>query len=342
MDYFSPSAGRAREYRRAMDSALLESSRLVLEQLSVQPESAEAGKSSGATGPGTLDYGAYFDLLLDPPHGKTISEADRNTASEDLARRLVEMEAVPPGESGETLPTVTALSEAYYSPAAVARLTRWWDIEPDNAMELIPVSEDEVEIARGRIATAFERLAQAVPEMRSELLAIVREIIVCRQGEARLHSFAGATSFALWGAMLLNFDAHDAWHNYYKSIVHEGAHNLLFAIARNEPLVSDDPNDWRHSPLRGQDRPIDGIFHAAFVTARESLAFDRLISWHEETGGLSESEFEDAAQILEASVLSFWNCVQAVRRDGHLTPLGEAILSECEQYMTANFALVDG
>jgi hypothetical protein len=337
LDYFPPSAARAREYREAMDSALLESARLVLEQLSAAPSPAD-GRGSGMHSPAALDYGAYFDLLLDPPHGEPISQAERTAAIEHLTGRLGDgggnQPAPPP------LPTITALSDGYYPPDAIARLVRWWDIEPDNAMALIGVSVQELDVARGLILTALDRMEQAVPELHGEIVATVRDIIISKQDETRLHSFAGATSFALWGAMLLNFDAHQHWQQYYKSIIHEGAHNLLFAIARNEPLVSDDPHDWRHSPLRGQDRPMDGIYHAAFVSARESLALDRLLSWHEKSGGLSQDEIDAAESTLEGCVLSFWSCAEAVRREGHLTPLGQAILDECEEFMTANFAVV--
>lgn len=337
MDYFKPSADRAREYREAMDSALLESARLVLDRLSAVPMAAH-GHGLGGRGPEALDYGAYFDLLLDPPHGDPISQAERTAAVDHLTGRLGEGGIVQPAPTA--MPSITALSDAYYSPDAIARFIRWWDIEPDNAMALIGVSGQELDVARGRIETALDRMRQAVPELHGEIVATVKEIVICRQDEARLHSFAGATSFALWGAVLLNYDAHQHWQQYYKSIVHEGAHNLLFAIARNEPLVSDDPHDWRHSPLRGQDRPMDGIYHAAFVSARESLAFDRLLSWHEETGCLSQEEIDASEGILEGSVLSFWSCTEAVRRDGHLTPLGESILNECEEFMTASFAVV--
>ncbi len=43
--------------------------------------------------------------------------------------------------------------------------------------------------------------------------------------------------------------------------------------------------------------------------------------------------------MLESGVVSFWNCVDAVRRDASLTSLGEEILAECESWMRQNFAL---
>ena len=219
---------------------------------------------------------------------------------------------------------------------------RWWDIEPDNAMALTGVSDAQLDTARRLIALAYECLSQAVPEMHEETTAIVKEIVVSRQEDTRLHEFAGATSFALWGAILVNCEAHAGWPQYFKTIVHEAAHNLLFALARSEPLVSDDPHELRHSPLRRQDRPMDGIYHAAFVSARESLALDRLLSWQEQAGELSEEEAETLEDFLEGSVIAFWDCAEAVRGEGHLTPLGETILSECEAFMTANFALQPG
>lgn len=151
--------------------------------------------------------------------------------------------------------------------------------------------------------------------------------------------FGGATSFALWGAMAINADAHASWLHYYQTLVHEAAHGLLFALARNEPLVLGDPGEKFGSPLRDDLRPMDGIFHAGFVSARESLALDLLLCRHERDDCLTAEEADLAAGLLEGSVLAFWDCVATLSGQGRLSGLGEAILAECEAFMDGNFAI---
>lgn len=237
------------------------------------------------------------------------------------------------------LPAISNLSSACYPDEQIRRFARWWDIEPENAMGLTGIADAELARARDLIETAFARLHDCAPELCEEICTIIGEIVVARPDGSQRANFGGVSSFALWGAIALNFDFFEDWPTCLRSVVHEAAHNLLFGLARNEPLVADDPSIRRPSPLRVDARPLDGIYHAAFVSARESLALDRLLSFNERHGGLSAAEVQVAEDMLECSVIAFWNCVEAVRRDGNPTALGEQILTECEQWMTANFAL---
>jgi hypothetical protein len=57
-------------------------------------------------------------------------------------------------------------------------------------------------------------------------------------------------------------------------------------------------------------------------------------------GCLSEDDAEVLLSLLEFSVLDFWGCVEALRGGtAQLTGLGEAVLADCEAFMTANFAI---
>ena len=85
---------------------------------------------------------------------------------------------------------------------------------------------------------------------------------------------------------------------------------------------------------------MDGIFHAGFVSARESYALDKVLTWHEHCGGLSAPEFELATAFFENAVIAFWQCSEILRQDADLAPLGEAILTDCERFMRDEFALV--
>jgi len=93
-------------------------------------------------------------------------------------------------------------------------------------------------------------------------------------------------------------------------------------------------------PMRGQLRPLDGIYHAAFVSAREAVALDRLLVRHEAEPCLDHVEAQRIEALLEGSVISFWQCAETVRAEAHLTELGEEVLRDCETAMRASFSLL--
>lgn len=285
---------------------------------------------------GALDYGAYFDLALPADQGHQRSEAALDAAKDHLIGRISSLSATEPAD---TVISVNTLSDRYYSSWEIDRLTRWWDAEPDNAFGLTPVSDEELSLARNWIETSFDMLAKADPDLHREILALIRQIVVARPDGGERTSFGASSSFALWGSMVVDYVSNDCWPLMYRTIVHEAAHNLLFAIARNEPLVENYSDERYPSPVRQDLRPMDGIFHAAFVSARESLALDRLLCWQEKTGALDATEAQLIFKLLEISVINFWKCAGTLNEHGKLTELGKAVLADCETFMNENFAL---
>jgi len=346
MSYFEPSRDRARELRRAMDQALWISVGLVIDQIALDgqmPAPSSASQSDRRRGEptGPLDYGAYFDLVLNPPAMDEVPRAVAAEATMFLAARFAEPAGVrmPDGGRAGALPRVSNFSAPDYTAADLDRMDRWFDIEPDNAMGLTGVSAADLDHARGCFALAMEQLRRAVPELHGEVMETIRDVIIARPDGQQRFDYDAASSFALWGAFIVNAASHTTWPRYYRTIVHEAGHNLLFAMARDTPLVTNEPDERRYSPLREAFRPVDGIYHAAFVSAREAHAFDRLLARHEAGERLAESEAEAIDQMLQASVLSFWDCTEVLRADAQISPLGEAILAECEAYMRAHFAI---
>ena len=326
-----------------MDASLLQSSLTLLERIRPGVRQTGLRDDEAWRDARALDYGAYFDLALLEPAKSRDTDAWRAEAADYLVTRL--------SRSNETIPdradpceggiSVTTTSDAFYSPVQIRRLVRWWDLELENSPGLTPVSDEEFSQARECIASAVDWLERCDPELHGELTAIIRDIVVARPDLERRSSFGAASSFALWGSMVIDCTFNDSWPRMFRTMAHETAHNLLFAIARNEPLVRNDPDERFPSPLREDLRPVDGIFHGAFVSARESLVQERLLCWHEETGALSAADEALVLQLLEISVANFWACMDALQGVASLTELGSAILTDCEQFMRENFALED-
>lgn len=339
LNYCQPSADRGRALRRHMEEGLWGSVSVVLTGSLPEAELAK-GFRPGLTGP--LDFGTYFDLALGCPDGSAAPEALTRAARASLAARYAAV-AGPCAEEAAHVrrPRVSIFSAEAFSPDDLARLSRWWDTEPKNAIDLAAPDPADAEAAKVRVALAFDHLQAAAPELHDEICHLVSDIVLAGQEGSQSIDFGGITSFCLWGAAALNASGNDSWPRVYQTIVHEAAHNLLFAHARDEPLIEGGGMERSLSPLRRSERPMDGIYHAAFVSAREALALDLLLIHHEKTPCLSSQEAEEVAQLLDGSVLMFWDCVATVRQQAQLTGLGEAVLADCEALMQGAFAVVE-
>jgi len=329
MDYFQPNAAAAQACRRQMDDALWAS---VSAELSERSAAAPGHAAPSARGE---DYAAYSDLSLPRPDEVTLDEGELAASADYLAARLADAGGVDADSAGLR---ITNLAD--YGRSGAERLKRWWDVDPANRLWMAPLGGEQFAAARAQVATALDRLGQCAPELLDESAAVVSELVLLRPDSPKRIIYDGGSSFATWGAVALNADAHAGWVRYFKSIVHEAGHNLLFGLARDEPLVENDPGETFASPVRDDARPLDGIFHAMYVMAREAYGFDRLLAWDEETGGLTDDEASEISTLLTDSVVAFWQCMETLRGHARMTPLGAKIIDDCEDYMRANFALV--
>ena len=59
------------------------------------------------------------------------------------------------------------------------------------------------------------------------------------------------------------------WTAYFEHVVHEGAHHALFALMGSHRLFAEGQENGKYtSPFRSEPRPLDAIYHAAFVLSR--------------------------------------------------------------------------
>lgn len=339
--HFQPSPERAAAVNLAMAQSLRHSLFQQLQALQALPATLTNGLPSEhhLSEPLPLDYLAWFNLLsiqsgqTAPQH---LSPAQVTHRAADALLRITTAVAVTPAAAPSH--RIITLAPPYYRADDLASLLHWWDTEPDNAMDLQAVTAAEITAAEPLIAHALHTLQQAAPDLFHEWQTLIREVVLAKPGNQHRLNFNGVSSFAAWGAIGVNLPAHTHWAHFLKTLVHEAGHLMLFGIARTQPLLTNDPTERRSSPLRFDPRPMDGIFHAAYVSAREAYAFDACLNWLETTPG--QSDPDAATQLenqLEHSVLAFWDCCDQLQQHAHLTELGHAVLRDCQQYMSAAF-----
>jgi HEXXH motif-containing protein len=224
---------------------------------------------------------------------------------------------------------VVALGE----PAMVekeARYLRFMGNDPAYRHVFLPPSAEDLAAFKHQFASVMELLEQAAPELLAELKAIISELIlVVGPKDAKVH-FDGGSSYQLWGALFLNAVRHKTRIDVIDSLAHESAHSRLFGLCTEEAPVTNADEELHPSPLRAERRPMDGVYHATFVSARMHWAMSRLIA----SGLLTEEERILAIQARDADRRNFERGYETVAAHGQLTRTGQIALDAARAYMS--------
>ena len=170
-------------------------------------------------------------------------------------------------------------------------------------------------------------LAADLPLWWAELQALLGKIILATTADTG-KGFAGASAFDVWGAILINPGYRSDRLHLALTLVHESSHLKLFYAYLDDEIVLNPPDQVFSSPLRRQPRPMNGIYHAAFVLARMAL-FTADIG----RANAGERLFGDGANRalqdeLARSISSFDSAYAIIREQGVLTEKGQHIIAE--------------
>jgi hypothetical protein len=258
-----------------------------------------------------------------------------------LYSRLVTQLSARNGFIGETL---DALATAVYLPAGegVMKLldstipSPWWQhlqllLDTDRSSPCRPVAPTTEQFIRCQqdISGSLDLIRRVDPVWHDEVTSLLRSIVLGSHSNSDPSTFFnGASTFFLWGATLLNANVNRATVSMIDLLIHESSHVLLFGLSANESLTRNDGEERYDSPVRADKRPIDGIFHACYVTTRVHLAMKRLLS----SGSLSKDEIELAIQRSQHNEKAARESLAVLTRHADSTRLGKAILHELENY----------
>jgi hypothetical protein len=333
-DYFLPSASRANVLRSAMAASWHSSLAHSLKFFPDKPIAASIQLPPHWL-PTALDYGAYFDLHLnalkiDPSEVLQVQETalqwlwQRFSAPTDLQPHLPQFSGL----------SIQALGPPDFSIVEAERLKRWLDTDAQQPLHLQTPDPAQVLTATHVLEQAWDLMAAVAPELRDEIAIVSPQVLLARSAAPSGGGFGGASSFCLWGCLALNAEALvDPWDGFV-NLVHESAHGLLFAHARRQPLVLNPPEERYASPLRSDQRPMDGIFHAAFVSAREIWALRQALTHSGELPSDSVDPARDGLQQrLQTRESAFRACDAQLTRWGQLSDLGAAIIKECRDHI---------
>lgn len=209
------------------------------------------------------------------------------------------------------------------------RYMRLMGSDPGTEFNIVPPTAQTVTQFRERFARTYRLLRTALPELAAEFDALVSQVIMVEGDPVAKYQFDGGSSYMLWGGLFLNATSHPNDVALIEVMAHESAHILLFGYASDEALVNNDDDSLYHSPLRVDPRPMDGIFHATYVSARMHWAMASLIA----SGVLDDEAREFARAAMKADQDNFAAGYSVVAEHGDLTATGRAVMAGALDYM---------
>ncbi len=212
----------------------------------------------------------------------------------------------------------------------VSLYTACLDTDERAGFAFLPPGNAQSRQTRASVLRALELMQTTVPAMAAEFTSIVNEVILAAAPkEPGAFRFDGASSYMLWGALILSVDDEKSDLEMMETLAHESAHSFLFGLMIEEPLVYNDDDELFDSPLRRDPRPMDGIYHATFVSARMHYAMNEA----RQSGLLNETQQQECVNYLAASKKAFFDGHGVVVQKGSLSPGGQEIMENAHRYM---------
>jgi len=260
-------------------------------------------------------FSIYADIVLKIWHGE-----------EDLAITLLEELTLekPLAQPWRVLAMDDPAHEKYMN-----RYARSMNTDPNSNLSMQAPSGDLAVRFSQRVMAGYRLLEATAPELAAEFDELVSDVIMVVGDDEATYQFDGGSSYLLWGGLFLNATSHETDVAMVELMAHESAHILLYACAADEALVNNPDKELFASPLRHDLRPMDGIYHATFVSARMHWAMAQLIR----SGQLDEAASAAAEVARIEDLKNFWTGYEVIARHGQLTRTGSEVMQTALSYM---------
>ena len=196
-------------------------------------------------------------------------------------------------------------------------------------LDFLPPTPQQADAFAARFDEVRDLMARTVPDLLEEMRAMISEIILVTGSATDKMRFDGGSSYQLWGALFLNAEHHRSRVELVEVLAHESGHSVLFGLSTEEAPVLNADDERFPSPLRVERRPMDGVFHATYVSARMHWAMSRLI----DSGQLSEEETSLAMKARSEDRRNFEQGYETVAAHARLTEVGRRALDAALSYM---------
>lgn len=206
-------------------------------------------------------------------------------------------------------------------------------IDPNPGITPWICSPGHTEGFQQRVHDSLALIEVADPALAGEIRGLVVQVV----GAAPFHGpnaqpFGSVSSLMLWGLLVLNMERYRTAADLVQGLVHEAAHLLLFAHSIEGPLVTNAIDERYLSPLRSDPRPMDGVFHATFVSARMHYVNRKLREATNAT--FAPVAIDELDRRLSDLRMLYFGGLKTVREHARLTESGQKILEDSLDYMS--------
>ena len=223
-----------------------------------------------------------------------------------------------------------ALDDAMLGPGMAARYGRMMDTDAENPHRFFGPTAEQIAAFRPLLEESLSLMRRGCPRVHAEFMELVDQIVLSDGTNlANGEDFLAGSSFTLWGTVFLNPAASRTPLSLLGTLAHEAAHSLLFGIQISGALVLNPDDERFASPLRVDLRPMDGVYHATFVSARMHFAMQELLA----SGLLRGEETAHAQEAAARDRGHFFEGLRVVKKKGRLSPAGAAVMAGAEAYM---------
>jgi HEXXH motif-containing protein len=247
------------------------------------------------------------------------SQVDRGAAFKDII-----LSAAAPARVG-----VIALADPAHADSWWNQIQTVLDTDRRRPFHPKPPQADDLSRCTNDISQALALLQRTNPACFDEVHSLLRMIVLASPAsDAPADGFNGASSFFLWGAAVLNATIKRTPIAMIDVLVHESSHGLLFGLSAEGPLMRNGGDERYASPVRKDQRPLEGIFHACFVTTRVHAALSHMLR----QGDLGDDWKREAVEHSERNALAARSALDLVERHMQPTGTGARILAKLSAY----------
>lgn len=167
--------------------------------------------------------------------------------------------------------------------------------------------------------SCIKLIKEVWPEFHAEIMGHIKQMAIIDSD-----AFGGFTSNLLPDAVFLAHRPYDSL-RITENIIHECSHSRLYQLMEIDPVVMNDHEETYHSPWREDPRPMDGVFHGAFVFARIVVWLEKLYNYY---------PHKQIAERLKVVRLKLSDAVKVIEKHGELSSLGKHVLGEISEVVS--------
>lgn len=275
-------------------------------------------------------FEAWFEAMDQPPpsvfavHAVLLDVALKENwtlAPQALSQLQAMMELQPSRQS--SAPCVTSFSVSDMEDIELEVLTFAYQDDVGYLTNLVGSTNAETEEATSLIGQALDILEHQAPCWHAELLLLTNHFFLASPPAGAALSFGGASVFDAYGSVLVNPRMLRDIPSTLMTLIHESSHQHMFLFHLDDPILLNPPEATFSSPLRSEPRPMEGIFHALWVSAREALMAEALLM------ACGQAPWHDELMQRQAKSLSAFHDLEAmVREHAVFTDLGSRLFAD--------------